>query len=235
MSQHTQRQSLLHNLLRAHPKKAAPLHPQSPLTDEETPQKKPSKFRRILVRVLLCLLLAVAVAFAYVFLLLGEPDEDAKYVSRQPESQITMPMNALETPGEADVQSLADTFGQSVLNLYGGLTMQKARVYDTAFGGGYARRVTLTYAFEVGQTLTLESLRPTSAASLIDQSGYRLEAGSLYAIGGLNAARMDNNRQSCVFAQSDSAVYAVICPASHTDDLPSLLKMTTLTAPSYHE
>lgn len=235
MSQHTQRQSLLRNLLRANPKKSAPLHPQSPLTDEEAPPKTPSKFRRVLVRVLLCLLPAAAVAFAYVFLLLGEPDEDAKYVSRQPESQITMPMNALETPGEADVQSLADTFGQPVLNLYGGLTMQKARVYDTAFGGGYARRVTLTYAFEDGQTLTLESLRPTSAASLIDQNGYRLEAGSLYAIGGLNAARMDNSQQSCVFAQSDSAVYAVICPASHTDDLPSLLKMTTLTAPSYHE
>ena len=235
MAQHTQRRSLLKNMLRGHTAKPQPLSPQAPLTDEPAPPKAPSKARRVLTRVLLGVLLALALLFAYLFLLLGEPDEDAKYVKQQPESQITMPMNALETPGDADVQSLADTFGQSVLNLYGSLTMQKARIYDTAFDGGYARRVTLTYAFEDGQTLTLESLRPTSAARLLDQTGYQLDAGSLYAIGGLNAARMDNSQQSCVFAQSDSAVYAVVCPASHAQELSSILKMTTLTAPSYHE
>lgn len=47
-----------------------------------------------------------------------------------------------------------------VMALYGGLSMQRARVFDTAFSGGYARRVTLTYAFEDGAQLTVESTAP---------------------------------------------------------------------------
>ncbi len=231
-----QRQHVLKNLLRGMRRPQEPMPAQKPVTDEEeAPPKTPSRARKLLVRALLCLLLAAALVFAYLFLLLGEPDEDAKYAVSQPQAQITMPMSALETPGDADVQSLADTFGQPVLSLYGGLSMQKARIFDTAFEGGYARRVTLTYAFEDGATLTLESVRPTSAGELLDQRGYKLEAQTLYTLGGLNAARMDNSQQSCVFAQNDVAVYAVVCPASHAGDLPALLKTTTLTAPSYHE
>ena len=109
--------------------------------------------------------------------------------------------------------------------------MQKARVYDTAFEGGYARCVTLTYRFEDGAQLTVESLRPTTAVSLIKQSGSILDATALYALGGLNAARMENDLNICVFAQSDTAVYAVTCPKTHEDDLDSLLRQTMLTQP----
>lgn len=144
-------------------------------------------------------------------------------------------MSAVETPGEADVQSLADTFGQPVLSLYGGLSMQKARIYDTAFEGGYARRVTLTYAFEDGTLVTVESLRPTSAVTLLSLPGATLEGQTLYALGGLNAARMDDGQTSCVFAQSDTAVYAILCPAGHQEDLASITRYTTLISPTYDE
>lgn len=46
------------------------------------------------------------------------------------------PMGALEIPGEANLQNLANTFGQPVMALYGGPALERARVYDTAFGGG---------------------------------------------------------------------------------------------------
>lgn len=207
----------------------------TPLPGEEAPVKQPSRLRRVIWRIVLALLLVVALVFAYLFLLLGEPEEDAKYASEVPENVINLPMSALETPGEADVQSLADTFGQPVLSLYGGLTMQKARIYDTAFEGGYARRLTLTYAFEDGTLLTVESLRPTSAVTLLSLPGARLEGQTLYALGGLNAARMDDGQTSCVFAQSDTAVYAILCPASHQEELSSITKYTTLISPAYYE
>ena len=38
-------------------------------------------------------------------------------------------------------------------------------LFDTAFHGGYARRMQLTYAFATGETLTVESIRPTAAVS----------------------------------------------------------------------
>lgn len=207
---------------------------QKPVTDEEE-VRKPSAMVRLLKRIGLTVLLVLALVAAYLFLLLGEPEEDTKYVDPPAEETITMPMSALDVPGEADVQYLADTFSQPVLSIGSGVVMQKARIYDTALDGGYARRVTLTYAFEDGTQLLVESMRPTAAVSLLKQRDYILDATALYSLGGLNAARMDNASQTCVFGQSDTAVYAVICPATHADELVNLLRFSSLTAPSAGE
>lgn len=218
------------------PKSHADAPVQRPVTDEEMPlEKQPSRLQRILTRIGLTVLLILALVLAYIFLLLGEPDEDAKYMSEQPEAAITMPMSPLEVPGEGDVSFMADTFDAPVLSLYHGLTMQKARIYDTAFEGGYARRVTLTYAFEDGQLLTVESIRPTAAVTLLQTAGAKLDATSLYTLGGTNAARMDNGQNACVFGQSDTAVYAVTCPLSHADELADLLRATVMIAPESSE
>ena len=76
----------------------------------------------------------------------------------------------------------------------------------------------------------MESIRPTSAVTLLG-SGYSLSASSLYALGGLDAARMDGGGRICIFGESDTAAYAVLCPEGHEDDLSSLLRQTTLIAP----
>lgn len=213
----------------------APMPQQQPVTDEEMPVRKPSLFRRMIRRAALILLLILALVFAYLFLLLGEPDDEAKNVQKPVQETITMPMGALDVPGESDAARLAESFGQPVLTLHQMLTMHKARIYDTAFEGEYARRVAITYTFEDGQSLLVESLRPTSAVTLIKQDGYTLDASALYSMAGLNAARMQNDASICVFAQSDTAVYAVTCPASHAEDLETLLRYTTLVAPNEGE
>lgn len=209
-----------------------PMPPQRPVTDEETVERRPSLLSRVLRRAALWLLLALALVFAYLFLLLGEPDDDAKYVPRPVEDTISMPMNALDVPGESDVQKLADAFGQPVLALNQQLTMYKARIYDTALDGGYARCVTITYTFEDGAQLLAESMRPTGAVTLLAREDYTLDASALYTMGGLNAARMQNDDQLCVFAQSDTAVYAITCPVSHAEEITNLLRYTTLVAPT---
>ena len=208
---------------RPQPNRPAPETPpvQAPLDGEEIPQREPSALSRFLRRAGLAVLLVLALVFAYIFLLLGEPEES-----------ILMPMSALEIPGQANVQTMADSFGQPVLSLGSVLSMQKARIYDTAFDDGYARRVTLTYTFEDGSVATAESIRPTAAVTLLRGSGYKLDASALYTLGGLNAARMDNQTTCCVFAQSDTAVYAVICPIDKAPDLTSILRYTTLVVPA---
>ena len=121
-------------------------------------------------RVLAWVAVALALALCYLFLLLGEPDEDSK-LAQQPVQQtpITLPMSAVESPGDTSPEGLAEIFGQPVLCLYGSaLSMTRSRVYDTAFQGEYARRATLTYAFEDGQSLTVESIRPVSAIALLN-------------------------------------------------------------------
>ncbi len=205
--------------------------PQNLLDDELSQPKPPSKTKVLLRRILLGVLLSLSLAAAYLFLLLGEPEEEAKNASNMEEAVIQMPMSPLESPGEANVGHLADTFGEPVMAIGQGLEMQKARVYDTAFSGGYARRVTLTYAFSDGAEVTVESIRPTLAVTLLEQSGYQLDASALYTMGGLNAGRMDNAYNICVFAQNETAVYAVICPKNHEQDLDMLLRQTTLILP----
>ena len=214
-------------------KNRAPAPPQPPVTgEEETEVRQPSLAGRIFRRVLLAGMLVLALALVYVFLLLGEPDEDAKYAPQPAEETIAMPMSALEMPGETDVQKLADSFGQPVLYLNQMLSMYKARIYDTALEGGYARCVTITYTFEDGAQLLAESLRPTGAVSLLKQADYKLDASALYTMGGLNAARMENDTHICVFAQSENAVYAITCPVAHAEELEALLRYTTLAAPA---
>lgn len=223
------------NALRGKPVQPDALPSQRPVDDGEMEIRKPSLISRMVKRVALGVLFILALAFAYVFLLLGEPDEDAKYMQKPVEETITMPMGALDVPGEIDAQRLADSFGEPVLTLSQMLAMYKSRIYDTAFEGEYARCVTITYTFEDGQILLVESMRPTSAVSLLKREGYTLDASALYTMGGLNAARMENDQQICVFAQSDTAVYAVTCPVSHAEELPNLLRYTTLAAPSAGE
>jgi len=223
------------NALRGRAVQPPPMPEQKPVTDEEQEERKSSLAGRILRHIGLALLLIIALVFAYIFLLLGEPEEDAKYVQKPAEETITMPMSALDIPGESDPARLAESFGEPVLALNQMLTMYKSRIYDTAFEGEYARCVTITYTFEDGQTLLAESLRPTSAVTLLKKDGYTLDASALYTMGGLNAARMQNESTVCVFAQSDTAVYAITCPVSHAEELANLLRYTTLIAPTEGE
>ena len=111
-----------------------PLPEQQPVTDEETEEKShPACGSFCCARG--WVLLVIALVFAYLFLLLGEPDEEAKW---SPEETITMPMGALESRRSQPAKP-----GQYLWPARDGAlrrpALERARVYDTAFGGGYAR------------------------------------------------------------------------------------------------
>ena len=91
-------------------RKIPPQAPQTlapPELAQEESVKQPSALRRILSRVGAVILLILALVLAYVFLLMGEPEADSKDAASPPEETILMPMSALETPGEANVENLA--------------------------------------------------------------------------------------------------------------------------------
>ena len=206
---------------------------QKPITDELPPPGPPSKVRVFFKRLGVILLAIISLAFAYLFLLLGEPDRDAEPKIIVQEEVIRVPMAAVEADGTADLGAIAANFGKPVLTLYGTtLSLQRVTLYDTAFQGGYARRAILLYAFEDGQTLKVESVRPTAAAALLSDSSSSLSMAISYSLGGFEAARMDNEDQSCVFAKSPEAVYAITCPASHEAELNTLVRQGMVVQPS---
>ncbi|NLV57724.1 MAG: hypothetical protein GXY67_03050 [Clostridiales bacterium] len=208
------------------------LPPQEALTNEEAVKPGPKRWVVILRRVMIGLLGTLALALVYIFLLLGEPDSMAVESVSVPADPIRVPMAAMEAPGEADLSALAASFGKPILALYGGLNLQKCSLYDTAFQGAYARRTTLHYTFDDGQTLLVESIRPAQAVALLEgASQARLSLSNIYALAGVDAVRMDNAQNTIIFGEKEGVVYAVNCPTSHRDDLAALLKQTTLLQP----
>ncbi len=210
------------------------LPPQIPLTNEPAPKKR-AIWKIVIKRVLQVLGLLSALALVYVFLLMGEPGEDDQLSAQTAaqEETISVPITAGEVTDTEDLSLLAAKFGKPVLALYAAnLPLQKATLYDTAFRGGYARRLTIRYAFSDGMVLTMESIRPIAAVSLLSDDSYRLNVDSLYSVAGLDAVRMDSDVQICLIAQGSDAAYAVLCPMAHEEELRALLKLTSLMQPS---
>lgn len=209
---------------------------QKPLTDEEEIEVAPAKWKTVVRRILFAVVMVLVIAFVYIFLLLGEPEDEAQKLENVSEEKIVHSMSPLEVPGESDATGLAQTFGQPVLSLYPGvLPMERSRIYDTAFEGDFARRVTLTYTLSGGEQLLVESIRPTGAITLMGGEGFHLDGRRAYAIGGVDAAWMDNGQIIRVFGQTENAAYCVTAPYSYKDELPQLIRSTILTAPAGQE
>jgi len=200
---------------------------QKALTDEPE-QKLPAKWKAVARRILLILLLVIALAFLYLFLLMGEPDDDDELLLEQTVTQeeiIQMPMTGQELVGTVDVTAAAVSFGKDAMELRGNvLPLQKAALYDTAYHGGYARRLTLTYQFPDGQVLTVDSIRPPGAVALLIDSDYTIRVDTLYSMGGMDAVRMDSDTYIRIAAQSEAAAYVVHYPVSHADQLSDYLR-----------
>lgn len=209
---------------------------QKPITDEEEIDLAPAKWKKVVRRIVFALVMVLIIAFVYIFLLLGEPEDEAQHLQNVAEEKIVHSISPLEVPGESDAAGLAQTFGQPVLSLYPGvLPMERSRIYDTAFEGDFARRVTLTYTLPEGGQLLVESIRPTSALSLFAGEGFHLDGQRAYAIGGVDAAWMDNGETIRVFGQTDSAAYCVTAPYSYREQLTQLLRSAILTTPAGQE
>ena len=212
------------------PAKRDNLPRQTALTDEPE-QKLPAKWKGIVKKILIILALLLALAFLYLFLLMGEPDDDDEVLLAQSvqEEVIQLPMTGQEMAGTVDMTDAAMSFGKPVMQLRGEvLPLLKAALYDTAYHGGYARRLTFTYQFPDGSVMTVDSIRPAGAITLLRDSGYTIRAGSLYSMGGMDAVRMDSANYIRVAAKSKDAVYVVHMPLSKAEQLVTLLRYTGL-------
>jgi hypothetical protein len=203
---------------------------QKAITDEPE-QKKPARWKAVVKKIFILLAVLLALAFLYLFLLMGEPDDDDEVLLAQSaqEDIIQMPMTGQELGGDADVAAAAVSFGKAVMELRGGiLPLLKASLYDTAYRGGYARRLTLTYQFPDGQIMTIDSIRPPGAVALLEDGAYVIRVDALYTMGGMDAVRMDSDDYIRLAAESPDAVYVVHFPVSHEDLLTDYLRYTGL-------
>lgn len=203
---------------------------QQALTDEPV-RKPPAKWKAVVKKILIFFALLLALAFLYLFLLMGEPDDDSEVLLNQTvqEEILQMPMTGQELTAPVDVTAAAVSFGKDAMELRGEvLPLKKAALYDTAYRGGYARRLTFTYQFPDGQIVTVDSIRPAGAIALLTDPAYAIRLDAVYSMGGMDAVRMDSADYIRLAASGPDAVYVIHFPVSHEDQLADYLRYAGL-------
>ncbi len=209
----------------APPRQATPS--QKPIDDDAPSVAEVPRWRTIVKKVATVLLVLLALALAYVFLLLGEPDEEATQSAAPPAEVIRVPIQAVEITDKQQLGQLAASFSEPVLTLEELLPLSKATLFDSAYQNGYARRLSLLYTMEDGSLLQLDSIRPDGAVTLFE-GRYTQRVDEPYSFAGMSAQRLDAGDHSLFLTRAGGVCYAVSVPASQLQQARELLKYCVL-------
>lgn len=161
--------------------------------------------RSILIAVLVTLLAAV---FGLVVIMTGPKDGDSA-PAVQP---LPSPAAAVNIEAYDDLPDVMRTFPADLLALppLEEVTFLGASCHDVPFEDGVARVAEISYTLADGGTLTLTSIYPARALSLIERDGYALIGSTELA--GLPAIRMTRADSVRIHAQHPEAAYVLTAP-----------------------
>ena len=167
----------------------------------------------------LLLLLCALVVFVTVILL--NPEEALPL----PEQPLMSAHEAVIIEGEQELPALLAAFPAPAL-VSGGVTGLKFRggsSYDSAFESGFARILSLTYTYQDTE-VTVLSIYPARAISLLPKEGYHLSAAPSPLLSGGQSVRMEDERNVRIHLQTDYGVYAVVIPKSAVGLLSEIVR-----------
>ena len=187
----------------------------------EAAKEKRSVLGRVVKAVATVLLTVLLAAVFYVAVILGEPQEvesTAKPLADQP---LLQGSPAVTIDGEGQLNALTTVFPAPVMRAVSGsgLTLVSGTSYDAAFENGFGRIVTLRYLNAAGQEMTVTSIYPARALSLMGKGDYHLSAVAGQTLAGLRSVRMENDATIRLHAQGEEAVYVVTVPNVETAEL----------------
>lgn len=200
----------------------------SPMTGENRSQTK-----KILRTVLAALLALTLAGMFYVAVVLGQPQPDDSRVDMLKDQPLLAASPAVRIQSESDMDAIRGSMPVPVMGFLpgGGLTLQSGVSSDAAYEGGFARTAILTYTAEWnGQplTLTVQSIYPARALSLIPKGDYRIAAVAGQPLAGLQSVRMENGETIRLHAQASDALYVLTVPTAVAADLAALTRSLQL-------
>lgn len=197
--------------------------------DEARQTKKPL-YRRIMKGLLSAVLTLLLAVVFYVAVVLGEPQNVEQVVSPRMDQPLLQAMPAVTVTGEEQLATLIREFPAPVMRLMSGsgLTLTAGQRYDAAFENGYGRIVTLIYEDGAGTVLTVESIYPARALSLMGRRDYHLSGTTGQSLAGLRSVRMENAEHIRLHAQGEEAIYVVTAPKAAADRLIALTRSLQL-------
>jgi len=191
-------------------------------------QSKPSKslFRRVLGGLLTALLSLALIVVFYLAVILGNPqatDEQPTMLTDQPLVSASPAMTI--TQGD-QLKTLMDAFPAPVMYPISGsgLTLTGGESYDAAFESGFGRILKLHYQTADGSAVTLISIYPARALSLLPTEGYALSGQPGQLLAGMRSVRMEHTGGIRLHAQGYEALYAVEVPIMETGALLELTR-----------
>lgn len=179
-------------------------------------QKQTSLGRRIVRTVLMALLTVVLLAAFYIAVIMGTPQEaeSSALTVRQDQPLVSPLDNPLLITAEGDLGAVLNRFPAPMMAAMHStvLTFEKGVCRDVPFENGLGRIATLTYRTAEGAAVTVSSIYPARALSLIDKADFTISANAGLPLAGLRSVRMENTANIRMHAQGSEALYVVTLP-----------------------
>ena len=179
-------------------------------------QEKLPLWRRILKAAIGTVLTVLLLAAFYIAVIMGNPQEEesAAITARQDQPLLAAMSSPVLITEQGQLGQLLDAFPAPVMAAMNStvMTFQQGLCEDVAYGGGFGRKVTLTYRTAEGAAVTVVSLYPARALELIDKADYTLSGTAGLSLAGLRSVRMENGSAIRLHAQGTDALYVVTLP-----------------------
>ncbi len=189
-------------------------------------QKQQPLWRRIVKVALAALLTIVLLAAFYIAVIMGNPQEaeSSAITAKQDQPLVAAMSSPLMITDQGQLGLLLKEFPAPVMAAMHStvLTFQQGLCEDIPFEGGLGRRVTLTYRTAEGAAVTVVSLYPARALSLIDKADYTISGTAGLPLAGLRSVRMVNDSSVRMHAQGSDALYVVTLPKLSASALRTL-------------
>ena len=188
-------------------------------------QDKLPLWRRSLKAVLLTALTIVLLAAFYLAVVMGTPQQEGSAVTaRQDQPLLSALPSAVFILEEGQMGQVLNAFPAPVLAAMNAaaLRFESGLCEDVSVEGGLGRKVTLSYRTAEDAVVTLVSIYPARATSLITKGDYLLSDTFGLPLAGLRSVRMEKPGSICMHAQGEEALYVVTLPALSAASLRTL-------------
>ena len=186
-------------------------------------QMQTPAWRRVLRAVLTVLMSLVLIAVFYVAVVMGQPQPRDGEIAAAPADQPLLPplSAAVRITGMDQIDRLAGAFPAPLLcPMYGNaLVLLEGVCSDVAYEDGFARVATLTFRTETFDTLTVTSIYPARALTLMGKGDYAFSGMAGQPMATLRSVRMEDGSSIRLHAQGEEALYVFTAPDVSTDVL----------------
>lgn len=184
-------------------------------------QDNPPLWKRLVKAVLSALLTVLLLAAFYLAVIMGNPQEEADTGTTVNTEQPLL--TALPAPvmiqSRSQLNDLLTAFPAPVMAYptSSKLIFELGLCEDVPFENGLGRRITLTYRTTSGTPVTITSIYPARALSLIDKADYTISGKIGNELCTYKSVRMENDTSVRFHAQGAEALYVVTLPMSETN------------------